>query len=48
MFFSKSSHVSDKNILDAVGKSLAIIHFMPNGTILDANENFLSVLGYTL
>ena len=34
--------------IDAIGKSQAVIHFDLNGIILDANENFLTTLGYTL
>ncbi|MBX9726958.1 MAG: PAS domain S-box protein, partial [Rickettsiales bacterium] len=34
--------------MTAVSKSLAMIQFTPEGIILDANENFLSVLGYRL
>ncbi|WP_339749586.1 PAS domain-containing methyl-accepting chemotaxis protein [uncultured Maricaulis sp.] len=34
--------------LDALGRSLAIIEFKPDGTILTANANFLGALGYTL
>ncbi len=32
----------------AISKSQAMISFQPDGTIVDANENFLSALGYTL
>jgi len=32
----------------AIGKSQAVISFELDGTILDANENFLSTVGYTL
>src|SRR5262249_20420788 len=32
----------------AVGKSQAVIEFNLDGTILNANENFLTVVGYTL
>jgi methyl-accepting chemotaxis protein len=32
----------------AIGKSQAVIEFKMDGTILTANDNFLSVLGYTL
>ena len=32
--------------LDALGRSLAIIEFKPDGTILTANANFLAALGY--
>ncbi len=34
--------------LDAINRSQAIIQFSMDGTVLDANENFLHVLGYTL
>ncbi len=32
----------------AIGKSQAVIHFNLDGTIIDANENFLAVTGYSL
>ncbi len=32
----------------AISRSQAIIAFAPDGTILDANENFLQVMGYSL
>ena len=35
-------------LVDAIDRSQAVIHFSLDGTILDANENFLSVMGYTL
>lgn len=34
--------------IEAVSKSQAVIQFSMDGTILDANENFLNVMGYTL
>jgi methyl-accepting chemotaxis protein len=34
--------------IDAIGKSQAIIEFKMDGTIIDANDNFLSALGYQL
>ncbi len=34
--------------IDAIGKSQAVIEFNMDGTILKANDNFLSVTGYTL
>ena len=37
-----------KALLEAFSRSQAIIEFTPEGEILDANENFLSVVGYTL
>jgi len=44
-------HVSSggaKGVLQALGRSLAIIEFDPNGKILTANENFCNALGYSL
>jgi methyl-accepting chemotaxis protein len=37
-----------RGLLEAFDRSLALIHFSPDGTILDANENFLAVMGYRL
>lgn len=34
--------------IDAIGKSQAVIEFKLDGTIIDANENFLHALGYDL
>jgi methyl-accepting chemotaxis protein len=34
--------------IEAIGKSQAVIEFRMDGTVLDANENFLSTLGYSL
>ncbi|MGB1091573.1 MAG: PAS domain S-box protein, partial [Oceanobacter sp.] len=34
--------------MDALNKSQAVIEFDTNGTILDANDNFLNVMGYRL
>ncbi|MBH24960.1 MAG: hypothetical protein CMH57_10995 [Myxococcales bacterium] len=36
------------NQLDALYRNQAVIEFEPDGTIVTANDNFLSVLGYTL
>ncbi|MCO5733889.1 methyl-accepting chemotaxis protein [Rhizobium sp. SSA_523] len=38
----------DRAVLEAVGKSQAIIEFKLDGTILTANENFCNALGYRL
>lgn len=35
-------------ILEALDKSNAVIEFKPDGTIIEANENFLNAIGYTL
>ena len=34
--------------LTALGRSMALIEFLPDGTILNANPNSLTLLGYTL
>src|SRR5579871_952351 len=34
--------------LDALDRSQAMIEFEPDGTIVNANDNFLHVMGYTL
>ncbi len=46
MFSKEKTHAL--NTLRAIGHSLAAIEFTPDGTILTANENFLSAMGYTL
>ena len=33
--------------LAAVSRSMAMIEFSPDGTVLDANENFCKVMGYS-
>ena len=38
----------NKSMVDAIDKSQAVIQFELDGTIIEANENFLSVMGYTL
>ncbi|MGL3607403.1 methyl-accepting chemotaxis protein [Rhizobium sp. G187] len=40
--------LDSKAILDALSRSQAIIEFSPDGTILNANENFCKALGYSL
>lgn len=42
--FSSRNH----DLIEAIGRSQAMIHFRPDGTIIDANENFLSLMGYSL
>jgi methyl-accepting chemotaxis protein len=46
--FSKRKSGTAEAELQAIGKSRAIIHFAPDGTVIDANANFLQVMGYTL
>ncbi|MBS9475513.1 methyl-accepting chemotaxis protein [Ancylobacter radicis] len=44
----KAMQAECDSLVEAVGKSQAIIHFTPTGQVLEANENFLAALGYTL
>ncbi len=50
----KASEQDTENLHDlratfsAIGKSLAVIEFQMDGTILEANDNFLNTLGYRL
>lgn len=37
----------DRLVLDALSRSLALIEFDPQGTVLAANDRFCAVLGYT-
>lgn len=37
-----------ESILQALDRSMATIEFAPDGTILDANDNFLHTVGYSL
>ncbi|MFO0630274.1 MAG: methyl-accepting chemotaxis protein [Polyangiales bacterium] len=43
---SKNAFDEHKAELDAVSRSLAVINFSPDGTIQDANTNFLRTVGY--
>jgi methyl-accepting chemotaxis protein len=44
----EASSIESVAMFAAISKSLAVIEFQMDGTILDANENFLNALGYTL
>ena len=44
----KLAEADARGQLDAINKSQAVIHFSPDGTILDANQNFLDAMGYTI
>ena len=47
---TKAKHLSIDNAgqIAALNKSQGVIHFAPDGTILDANDNFLKAVGYPL
>ena len=42
----KREAAENESILDAIGRSQAVIKFALDGTILEANENFLHLMGY--
>lgn len=44
----QSSNDLNQLIIDAISLALGMIQFSPDGIVLDANKNFLNVLGYTL
>ena len=44
----KAGEIEAQGKLEAISKSQAIIEFSLDGTVLTANENFLSVMGYSL
>ncbi|WP_028292841.1 methyl-accepting chemotaxis protein [Oceanobacter kriegii] len=56
MFFSKSSnkakatpaHTHDKAVVDAICRSMAVIEFNLDGTVIKANDIFLNTVGYSL
>lgn len=45
---AKRKSAEDDGKLSALSRAQAVIEFSPDGRILGANENFLSVLGYTI
>lgn len=45
---SKLKNAEFESKIDAIGKSQAVIEFHLDGTIITANENFLSTTGYTI
>lgn len=45
---SKTRALADEGKMAALSRSQAIIEFNPDGEILDANQNFLDTLGYSL
>ena len=44
----KLESINTSGQIEAINKSQAVIEFEPDGTILDANENFLNAVGYSL
>ncbi|WBU51831.1 methyl-accepting chemotaxis protein [Paracoccus sp. SCSIO 75233] len=43
---TESIQITDSDRVRALSNAQAVIEFKPDGTILDANENFLSLMGY--
>ncbi len=44
----KLKSIEHEGQIRAIQKSQAVVHFTPDGTILDANDNFLKAMGYAL
>lgn len=44
----QTTQAYNKGIVSAIGRSQAVIEFGLDGTIIDANENFLQTMGYSL
>ncbi|HZE53433.1 MAG TPA: PAS domain-containing methyl-accepting chemotaxis protein [Bradyrhizobium sp.] len=44
----KQQSIEDAGKMLAIGRAQAVIEFEMDGTIIDANQNFLNALGYTL
>ena len=44
----KSKSMEDAGKLAAISRAQAVIEFLPDGKILEANENFLKTVGYSL
>lgn len=44
----KLENASTSGQIDAISKAQAVIHFNLDGTIIEANNNFLNALGYTM
>ena len=44
----KKQSIEDAGKILAIGRAQAVIEFEMDGTIIDANQNFLNALGYTL
>lgn len=38
----------NQSLIDAIGRSMAVIEFTPQGQIINANENFLKTVQYSL
>lgn len=38
--------VADRSVVDAISRSMALVEFTLDGTVISANENFLRLMGY--
>lgn len=47
---SERIHIEHENqsLLNAIGRSMAVIEFTPEGKVISANDNFLKTMGYAL
>jgi len=44
----ENAYFAGKAVTDALNKSMAVIEFHPDGTIITANENFTTTVKYSL
>ncbi|WP_298282221.1 PAS domain-containing protein, partial [Acidocella sp.] len=44
----KTQAQHDKSLIEAVNRAMGVVEFALDGTVLDANENFLTAMGYRL
>lgn len=44
----KNKNIRFQGQIDAIGKSQSVIEFNMDGTVVDANDNFLTTMGYSL
>ena len=44
---SGGSSLNEHAVMEALNRSLAVIYFRPDGTIIRANDNFLNTVGYS-
>lgn len=44
----RQDSLNNTPLMEAISRSMAVVKFLPDGTIIDANHHFLEVIGYRL